>query len=666
MKKIILIAFILCVSSVFAVDFFHAAGNNVSASRDSLIYYHTNTDDQHWFGTDSWAVKFDFNHFFNGIDSLQFKAEGVNIYIPNTASNDAMTIKLCKDYGNQPNLPPDSVLFSYAVQPAAMNFQNWNYIDFSQTFTDTLFWLVVDYPTNSSDQFISASATDGAHSYFEDEGYYYNMLAYSFESEFLFSLHGRFITNGKDLDLISLEWVGNIAAGEDIFPKFIVKNNSNSVVGNAYLNLEMLSPYDEIELLYYTSGGICDSIPLPPLQPDETVIFDMTDSLKFELLLQPSQYKVTAELFCSEDSLMQNNSIELEFDTFNIPQTQVIIENAVKLNNSGSENIWTIQDGMFSADNCKIINYFANIPDEPFFNYSSFERFHYYDLLGFPATIVGGKRRILGYLLQSYSETLSSFFDEVLEDDCTFVSRDTCFAYYNDLGDVELCIDMDNYETYIFYDFFDDCKLYVAVVEDVINEEGLPEDTTVPIMIDMIAEVSDIQLTYLNSYSDTIEFNQLEDFETIGGELNNCRIVYWLQNDETRDIYYSNSLPFDEFTFVAVDAFDDEIKQVAQKISIYPNPFNPLTTISFSTAENIESANIEIYNIKGQKVKILSPSLCHPELVEGRGINNFYSVTWNGKDDNSKKVSSGIYLIKIEIKTNKKTDTFLRKCVLIK
>ncbi|MCD4796714.1 MAG: hypothetical protein K8R49_06040, partial [Candidatus Cloacimonetes bacterium] len=73
-----------------------------------------------------------------------------------------------------------------------------------------------------------------------------------------------------------------------------------------------------------------------------------------------------------------------------------------------------------------------------------------------------------------------------------------------------------------------------------------------------------------------------------------------------------------------------------------------------------------IYNIKGQKVKILSPSLCHPELVEGRGTNNFYSVIWNGKDDNSKDVSSGIYLIKIEIKTNRKTDTFLRKCVLIK
>ncbi len=649
----------MSVSNVFAVDFFHAAGNNVSASRDSLVYYHTNTDDQHWFGTDSWAVKFDFNNFFYGIDSLQFKAEGTNIYIPNTASNDEMTIKLCKDYGNQPNLEPDSVLFSHTIQPAQMNFQNWNYLDFTESFINSIFWLVVDYPTNSSNQFISASAVDGAHSYFLDNGYYYNMLANSYESEFLFSLKGRFMIDGNDLDLISLEWVGNIAAGEDIFPKFTVKNNSDNVVENAYLNFEMLYPFGEIELLYYTSGEVCDSIPLLPLQPDETVIFDMTDSLKFELLTQPSQYEVTAELFCSEDSLMQNNTIELEFDTFNISQTQVIIENAVKLNNPGSESIWTIQDGMFSADSCKIINYFANIPDEPFFNYSSFERFHYYDLLGFPVTIVGGKRRILGYLSQSYSVTLSSFFDEVLQDDCTFVSRDTCFAYYNEYGDVELCIEMDNYETYIFYDFFDDCKLYVAVIEDVINEEGLPEDTTVPIMIDMIAEVPDIQLTYLTSYSDTIEFNQLEDFETIGGELNNCRIVYWIQNDETRDIYFSDSIPFDEFTFVAVDVLDEEIEQAAQKISIYPNPFNPSTTISFSISrKDAENAKIEIYNIKGQKIKTFN--------IPRSEIQSQNSVTWNGKDSNSKDVSSGVYLIKIEIKTNKNTNKYLRKCVLIK
>jgi len=50
--------------------------------------------------------------------------------------------------------------------------------------------------------------------------------------------------------------------------------------------------------------------------------------------------------------------------------------------------------------------------------------------------------------------------------------------------------------------------------------------------------------------------------------------------------------------------------------------------------------NLEIYNLKGQKVKSLSPSLCHPELVEGLGE---MSVIWDGRDDNGQPVPSGIY-----------------------
>ncbi|HFD05168.1 MAG TPA: T9SS type A sorting domain-containing protein, partial [Firmicutes bacterium] len=52
----------------------------------------------------------------------------------------------------------------------------------------------------------------------------------------------------------------------------------------------------------------------------------------------------------------------------------------------------------------------------------------------------------------------------------------------------------------------------------------------------------------------------------------------------------------------------------------YPNPFNLSTTISFSTAENEENAEISIYNLKGQKVKQFS-------IDDGR-----FSIEWNGTD----------------------------------
>ncbi|MCD4819168.1 MAG: T9SS type A sorting domain-containing protein [Candidatus Cloacimonetes bacterium] len=80
----------------------------------------------------------------------------------------------------------------------------------------------------------------------------------------------------------------------------------------------------------------------------------------------------------------------------------------------------------------------------------------------------------------------------------------------------------------------------------------------------------------------------------------------------------------------------------------YPNPFNPSTTISFKISSRVldqnltrdyKDAKIEIYNLKGQKVKKLE--IRNLKL----GINE---VVWNGKDDNNKSVSSGIYLYQLK------------------
>ena len=114
----------------------------------------------------------------------------------------------------------------------------------------------------------------------------------------------------------------------------------------------------------------------------------------------------------------------------------------------------------------------------------------------------------------------------------------------------------------------------------------------------------------------------------------------------------------------------------------YPNPFNPSTTISFNLPEDqIENAELKIYNLKGQKVKNLSVSLNSvQQSIEGYGkINsitsrpstelrmtqagsNTYSVVWNGTDDSGKHVSSGIYLYKLKSGNFEKT----RKMLLMK
>ncbi len=74
-------------------------------------------------------------------------------------------------------------------------------------------------------------------------------------------------------------------------------------------------------------------------------------------------------------------------------------------------------------------------------------------------------------------------------------------------------------------------------------------------------------------------------------------------------------------------------------LSNHPNPFNPSTTISFSLIQNSVFVNLEVFNIKGQKIK----TLINEDLQRGK-----HSIIWSGLDSNNKSVSSGIYLYKIK------------------
>lgn len=70
----------------------------------------------------------------------------------------------------------------------------------------------------------------------------------------------------------------------------------------------------------------------------------------------------------------------------------------------------------------------------------------------------------------------------------------------------------------------------------------------------------------------------------------------------------------------------------------YPNPFNPVTQISFQVKSD-ENCELTIYNAKGQKVK---------ELFSGNvKANSLKRVTWNGDDDGGHLVSSGVYFYKL-------------------
>ena len=88
-------------------------------------------------------------------------------------------------------------------------------------------------------------------------------------------------------------------------------------------------------------------------------------------------------------------------------------------------------------------------------------------------------------------------------------------------------------------------------------------------------------------------------------------------------------------------------------IGCYPNPFSSSTTISFSCHREAENTEINIYNIKGQKIKTLD----YINRVNAKATQSLYSITWNAGDQ-----PSGIYFVRL------KTENFedMRKLLLIR
>ena len=112
--------------------------------------------------------------------------------------------------------------------------------------------------------------------------------------------------------------------------------------------------------------------------------------------------------------------------------------------------------------------------------------------------------------------------------------------------------------------------------------------------------------------------------------------------------------PFEPYQLTAMlTSTDGDYPALSTKLnSNFPNPFNHLTTISFSLKYK-SHVKLSVYNIKGQLVA----TLVDEEMKPGGN----YKIIWDGKNDN-KKLANGIYFYKFETKNK----TFIKKMLLIR
>jgi flagellar hook assembly protein FlgD len=70
---------------------------------------------------------------------------------------------------------------------------------------------------------------------------------------------------------------------------------------------------------------------------------------------------------------------------------------------------------------------------------------------------------------------------------------------------------------------------------------------------------------------------------------------------------------------------------------VYPNPFNPATTIRFILPQ-ASDVTLDIYNAAGQKIRT---------LATGRMEAGEHNVRWNGLLDSGVSAASGIYFARL-------------------
>ncbi len=170
-----------------------------------------------------------------------------------------------------------------------------------------------------------------------------------------------------------------------------------------------------------------------------------------------------------------------------------------------------------------------------------------------------------------------------------------------------------------------------------------------------------------NSWNTIATFNGNSDWNNFNYSLNdyigeNLYLRFRLESDSSVE---QDGISIDNI-LIGADNFvvdnDDNTSATINTIILnqnYPNPFSPTgsergnsTTISFTIPTN-GNVNIAVYNIKGQKLKTLT----NQEYSKGN-----HKIIWNGKDDNNKTISSGVYFYRL--KSGKYTST--KKILVLK
>ncbi len=157
----------------------------------------------------------------------------------------------------------------------------------------------------------------------------------------------------------------------------------------------------------------------------------------------------------------------------------------------------------------------------------------------------------------------------------------------------------------------------------------------------------DEQLMQMNLSENQLHLKYWDDSSSQWREVNNYSL-----DRQNNEIVFQNEEMFSYYAIfgevTVTDVSLDAPKAAPESFTLhqnYPNPFNPETTIKFDIPEQ-NFVQLSIYNLLGQKIK----TLVSQNLVSGS-----HEIKWDGKDEFSNPVPSGIYFAQLQVNNLKQT-----------
>ena len=155
--------------------------------------------------------------------------------------------------------------------------------------------------------------------------------------------------------------------------------------------------------------------------------------------------------------------------------------------------------------------------------------------------------------------------------------------------------------------------------------------------------------------------NDLFSEDEINNVILNLSTAYLLHHSGIQDDAISMWVPGNDYYegLIADGAIEQLTElEISREISLpnkitlypnYPNPFNPLTSITYDIESN-SHVKVNIANVKGNHIKY---------LINEYQFSGTHSVLWNGRDDNGNPVPSGIYFYTMAVNKYRKSNKMI-------